>query len=314
MPPPRDVNPNSCGQRNAGPVDSALAVLAEGQYGVVSREQLGEMGLGRREIEYRLEVGRLHRLHRGVYAVGHRVLSREGRWLGAVMAGGAGAVLSHRSAAALWGIRATAAAEIDVSVRGQRRARPGVRFRRARPRADEVTVHRRIPVTTVERTLVDIAARLRPHQLRKAIEEAEILRLGGEPSLDAVVRRYATRKGVRRLAEITADRTLGETVTRSELEDRFLAFVDRAGLPAPRTNQLVEGFEVDCLWREQRLVVELDGRAFHGTSDGFERDRERDRLLQAAGWRVIRLTWRQLHLDGAGVARDLAGLLPDDRR
>ena len=289
------------------PVDRAISALAEGQHGVVSRRQLLDLGLTARAVQWRLGAGRLHSLHRGVYAVGHRVLSVRGRWMAAVLAGGPGAALSHRSAAALWGIRPTAAGQADVTVSPGRRGRPEVRFHRSELEADEMTVWDGIPVTTVARTLVDLAAVLDRRQLEKALNEAEVLRLHTGLLLNAAVQRHATRPGVRTLRTVVGEGL--ETVTRSELEERSLAFVEQSGLPRPQTNQTVEGYEVDCLWRAQRVIVELDGRAFHETAAAFERDRERDRVLQAAGWRVVRVTWRQLARDGEVVARDLRELL-----
>lgn len=308
---PRYVSGDSYGKRNAGSWDGAVGALAEAQHGVVARTQLGELGLTADEIEYRIRVGRLHLVHRGVYSVGHRLLSGDGRFMAAVLAGGPGAVLSHRSAADLWGIRPSASGYIDVTVPRQRRGRAGLRFHRTELPEDETTTERGIPVTTPARTLLDLAATLDRHRLKRAIEQAEVLRLGTGPSLDEVVRRHATRKGVPNLNTILEEGRIGEAITRSELEERFLAFFDEYGLPRPETNQTVAGLEVDCLWRDAGLIVELDGLAYHSTKDAFERDRERDRVLQANGWRVIRITWRQLHLHPAAVRRDLEAVLTE---
>jgi predicted transcriptional regulator of viral defense system len=287
----------------------AVSTLAEAQYGVVSRAQLVELGLTARAIERRLGAGRLHRLHRGVYAVGHRVLKQDGRWLAAVMSGGVGAALSHRSAAALWNIRRTSTPAIDVTVERALRQRPPVRFHRACLARDEVTTHAGIRVVNVARTLIDLAATLTRHELERAITQAEIQRHDTGLLLNAAVQRHAGRPGVAKLARLLDEGRLGEKITRSELETRFLAFVEESGLPRPLTNQTIEGLEVDCVWPAKRVIVELDGRAFHDTRQGFERDRERDRILQAAGWRVIRITWRQLHSQPAAVRRDLHHLL-----
>jgi very-short-patch-repair endonuclease len=308
VPNPRDVNPDIRGKRSE---DSEVALLAYAQHGVVSRGQLVALGLTPRAVEHRLDVGRLHPLHRGVYCVGHRVLSREGRWLAAVLAGGPGAVLSHRSAAALWGIAATPAGPVDVTAGAARRQRQGIRFHRTELPRDEVTTEQGVPVTTPARTLLDLAKVLDRHRLHRATDRAEQHRLTDPHSLDELLSRYPKTQGAAKLRKITEQGRIGETVTRSELEDRFLAFLERHGLPEPETNRMVSGMEVDCVWREQRLIVELDGRATHHTTTAFERDRERDRVLQSQGWRVIRLTWRQLSEDGARVARDLSRLLLD---
>jgi very-short-patch-repair endonuclease len=271
------------------------------------------MGLTPRSVQRRLEAGRLHAVHRGVYAVGHRLLAREGWWLAAVLAGGEGAVLSHATAAALWGIRGTAATKVDVTVARDRRQRARIRFHRTALQPDEVTTEERIPVTTPVRTLLDLAKRLDQNRLARAVDRTELLRLTSPHSLDASLARHPTAPGARKLKAIVESGRIGATVTRSELENRFLAFLDESLLPRPQTNARIEGFEVDCVWPKQRVIVELDGAAFHSTTTAFERDRERDRVLTAAGWRVVRVTWRQLRADAPAVRRDLSGLLLDGR-
>jgi very-short-patch-repair endonuclease len=296
-------------------LDEQIAALAGRQHGIVARAQLAALGISRRAIGHRLERGRLHLLHRGVYAVGHRAVSREGRWMAAVLAMGSEAVLSHRSAAALWGIRATGRARIEVTVPGPRHSRPALQVHRAALANDEVTVHRGIPVTTPNRTLLDLAAVLDARQLEKAVNEAEILRLTDAISLDDLLERHRGRRGTKALRKILATRALGKTITRSELEDRFLRFLDDAVLPRPKVNTNVQidatSIEVDCAWPDRRLVVELDGDATHATAAGFERDRARDRALHADGWRVVWITWRQLHEEPDAVARDLERLLTE---
>jgi REase_MTES_1575 len=233
----------------------------------------------------------------------------------AVLAMGSEAVLSHRSAAALWGVRATARERIEVTLPAAYHARPRIEVHRARLAPDETTIHRGIPVTTPNRTLLDLAAVLDARHIEKAINEAEILRLTALLSLDEVVRRHRGRRGAKALREILATRTLGATITRSELEDRFLRFLDEAVLPRPEVNVALRvagrWIEIDCLWRDRRLIVELDGHATHATAAGFERDRARDRALHANGWRVVRITWRQLHEEPDAVARDLERLLTE---
>jgi very-short-patch-repair endonuclease len=294
-------------------IDGEIAALAGRQHGVVARRQIAALGAGPGAIDRRLELGRLHLLHRGVYAVGHRVVSREGRWMAAVLAMGPEAVVSHRSAAALWGIRPTSRGRIEVTVPGPRRSRTTVEVHHARLAGDEVTTERGIPVTTPPRTLLDLAAVLDARQVERAIDEAEFLRVTDPTSLDALLKLHARRRGARALRQILAGKTIGATITRSELERRFLQFLDEAVLPRPRVNvrlHLATGWiEADFVWTEQHLIAELDGHASHATTAGFERDRARDRALQAAGWRVIRVTWRQLHGESAAVARDLERLL-----
>ena len=159
------------------------------------------------------------------------------------------------------------------------------------------------------RTLLDLAAVLDGRRLERAINEADVLRLTDALSLRDLLVRYPRRAGTPAIAAALAARAAGATVTRSELEERFLDLLERHGLARPRTHTSIDGIEVDCAWPAQRLIVELDGRAAHGTREAFERDRERDRLLQAAGWRVIRVTWRQVSADPAAVATDLRTLL-----
>jgi hypothetical protein len=310
-----EVKPRIGAEPRPNDIDEKIAALAGSQHGVIARTQLAALGIGRRAIGHRLRCGRLHPLHRGVYAVGHRVVSREGRWMAAVLAMGSGAVLSHRSAAALWGMRATTRTRIEVAVPGRPGSRPALQVHRVRLAADETTTHRGIPVTTPNRTLLDLAAVLDARQLEKPINEAEILRLTNPISLDDLLERHRGRRGAKALREILATRDLGSTITRSELEDRFLRFLDEAVLPRPEVNVALrvagQWIEADCVWPNHRLIVELDGHATHATAGGFERDRARDRALHADGWRVVRITWRQLHEERDAVARDLERLLTE---
>lgn len=294
-------------------VDRAIADIAEAQHGVVARSQLTAAGLGRRAIGHRLECGRLQRVERGVYAVGHRVRSSETIWMTAVLAAGAVAVLSHRSAAALWGLRGSSRRRTDVTVPGPRRSRSLVEFHQAMLPPDEVTVCSGVPVTTVPRTLLDLASVVERRHVERAIQEADVRRLHDPLSLLDLVARYPGRRGTPLIKAILADGRVGGGVPRSELEGRFLAFLDRFTLPRPEVNAnlCVRGrwVEVDCLWRSARLIVELDGRATHDIPTAFERDRARDRRLSVEDWRVIRVTWRQLHLETRALAEDLRTML-----
>src|SRR3954447_4031840 len=260
----------------------AIAGLAERQHGVVAARQLVALGLGRSAIARRVRAGQLHAWYRGVYAVGHRVLMREGRWMAAVLAAGPDAVLSHRSAAALWGIRPSGRSRIEVTA--PRRSRHGIQVHQGRLAPDEVTVYHGIPVTTPARTLVDLAAVLRPDQLGKAVNQAEILRL---PYPDLA--RYTGRRGIKDLR-----RPAEPAATRNDFEAGFLAFLSAHGLPAPLVNAPLSGVEPDFRWPHAKLIVELDGFGTHGTRRAFEADRARDRRLLTAGWRVMRATYRQL--------------------
>jgi hypothetical protein len=209
-----------------------------------------------------------HAVHRGVYAVGHCVLSPEGRWMAAVLAGGSGAALSHRSAAALWGLGPSLRGLTEVTVERQRWPRRGIEMHRGSLPSDELTASRGIPVTTVARTLLDLAAVLSRRQVERAVHEAEARRLGDSLSLQGLVARHP--RGVATIEAILASGRIGSTVTRSELESRFVGFLDAAGLPRPEVNASLpvagRWVEADCVWREQRLIIELDAHAFHATS------------------------------------------------
>jgi putative AbiEi antitoxin of type IV toxin-antitoxin system/uncharacterized protein DUF559 len=290
----------------------AIAELADRQHGVVARSQLLERGVGRRAIARRLEAMHLRPLHRGVYAVGHRQISQLGRCMAAVLACGPGAVLSHRCAAVLWGILESWPSTIDITAPRELRSRDALRVRRAWIADDERTVEGGIPVTTVARTLLDLAAVLDLHQLNRALERAEALRLSDALPLAAVVARHRGRRGTANLKAAMKE-GIRPVVTKSELERRFLTFIDKAGLPRPRTNVWLQigddWIEVDCVWDEQRLIVELDSRAYHRTTAAFERDRRRDRRIQAAGWRPIRITDKMLRTERATLVADVRALV-----
>lgn len=289
------------------PVDRRLAALARRQYGVAGRKQLRKLGIGHRGIAERVRTGRLHRLHRGVYAVGHEELRREGHWFAAVLACGAGAVLSHADAAAHWGFRQSSAPVIHVTVPTQngRVMRPGIRIHRSgRLSADEVTVHERIPTTTVARTLLDLADVLSDQPLKRAVDEAEYLRLLDMSSVIAVVQDNPGRRGAKLLNAARGPTEL----TRSDFERRFLALVKRHGLPPPQVNTHIAGYEADFAWRAAKLIVETDGFAAHGTRKAFVEDRRRDRRLRRAGFETVRLSPEDLTYE-AEIAADLEALL-----
>jgi hypothetical protein len=293
--------------------DARIAAVATRQYGLVARRQLLELGLSAGAIEHRLARGRLHAVRRGVYAVGHPVLSSEARWLAAVLASGPDAVLSHRPAAALWGIRPTGSPLIEVTAPPTRHGLPGIVLYRRRLPPDEFTTLHGIPVTTLARTLLDLAAVLDRAGLRRAFHEAEVLRLFDLRQLERLARRHLRARGRRLVDLVLHDLQAGADVSRRELERRFHAFLATTSLPKPVRNAYVEAggrsFEADCLWRDRRLLVELDGHATHATRTQFEADRLRDRRLAIEGWRTVRVTWRQLEGDPSGLERDLRVLL-----
>jgi hypothetical protein len=288
-------------RKNALP---GLPEAARRQWGVVTRAQLVEAGLRDRGIADWVRTGRLRRLYRGVFAFGHDRLRPEGRWIAAVMACGPGAVMSHTSAAQLWGIRQSNSALVDVTVPSQhgRVRRAGIRIHRsARLAADEVTECRGIPVTTVARTLLDLADVLHPQALRRVITEAEYRDLFDLTVVNAVVENNPGRRGAKLMRAVEA---AGHR-TRSRLEDRFLAFMEHWGVEEPESNVWLDGYEVDFLWRKVGLAVEMDGAAEHGTRHAVNADRLRDRVLWRRGIRVMRLTSEALR-DAEAVLSDLA--------
>lgn len=299
--------------RIGGKVDShrdrAIAALAARQHGVVSRAQLLDAGVTGRAVERRLESGHLVRIHRGVYAVGHAQLRREGRWLAAVLAAGPGAALSHRSAAALHGIRESDGA-VDVTTTRRVVTRGVVLHRTTALAPGDLTTLRGIPVTTLARTLVDLAGTLSAEQLGKLLRETD--RAG---RLDAAALRAALADGrggagPRALqAALDEHERLATSLTLSELEDRFVALLDAENLPRPLTNHLVDGMKIDAVWPQQRVAVELDGWAWHHDRAAFEADRTRAARLTAKGWAVLRFTHAHVADRPAWVASTLRDLL-----
>jgi very-short-patch-repair endonuclease len=264
--------------------DAAIARLAANQHGVVSLVQLERIGVERQSVTRRVRAQRLHRIHRGVYAVGHQGLSEKGRWMAAVLACGPDAVLSHTSAAALWQLLPQRGF-VHVTVRGNGRVRPEIRVHRSRTLFPSgVTRRAGIPVTTPSRTLTDLRRLLPKPQFAAALRQAEYRSLPLNSSLDP-------------------------DHTRSELEARFLALCRRHRLPQPEVNVRVGSFIADVLWPEQRLIVELDGYRAHAGRTAFEADRTRDVELKALGYDVLRLTWRRVTAEPVDVARTVRRLL-----
>jgi very-short-patch-repair endonuclease len=288
--------------------DSALGGIAARQHGVVTAKQLAEVGIGRAAISERTKRGRLHRLHRGVYAVGHRAPSWHGRWMAAVLACGEGAVLSHHSAAALWKLLRPIEGPIHVSVPTTNGLKPrrGILVHRCpsllapaepspspsylhqeggRGRRLLTTYRHRIPVTTIQRTIDDLDGTVAPHLLRRARRQAELM-------------------------NVHLRGTNGRRA-RSDLEEDFYALIQRhlPHLPSPETNVKLGRHEVDFLWREQRVVVETDSFLYHRGSISFEDDYSRDLDLRGAGYSVLRFNDKQIEDEPARVVADLARAL-----
>lgn len=233
--------------------------------------------------------------------------------MAAVLACGSDAVLSYRSAAQLWCLQNGSGRAIDVTRASGWRAPDGIVVHRAALPDDERTAVDGIPVTTVPRTVLDLAAVGSRRQVERALNELEVRGLTDRLSIPDLLARYPRRRGSAVLRELLAESAETHGVTRRKLEERFVALIDSRGLPRPRFNAdvAVGGRFIcaDCLWKAERLIVELDGRAVHGTRRAFESDRERDRLLLVEGWRVMRVTWRQLRDDGPRIAADLRAAL-----
>ena len=291
-------------------LETAIAALAARQHGVFARWQLLELGLTNRAIDYRLSIGRLHLIHRGVYAVGHKRITRRGHWMAAVLACGPAAVLSHRSAATLWRFLDAAGPRIDVTMptRGGRSIRRINRHRVRHLPPEDTNRLDEIPVTTVARTLFDLAEVVPSSVLEGAFEAAERAELLDMTAVRPTMERNPGRRAHKRLRSLLPDLAPPEP-TRSELERLFHRLCRLVDLPLPQVNVLVEGFEVDAFWPAQHLVVEADSWQFHKTRAAFERDRARDAALQVAGYRVIRVTYLQLRDDPAGVAATVRSLL-----
>ena len=239
-------------------------------------------------------MGRLQRVHRGVYAVGHRVLRPEGHRLAAVLACGPGAVLSHRSAAAHWGLLGTDQERIDVTAPATRHGVPGIRLHRSRSLdARDTTSHEGIPITTIARTLLDLAATARSEQLERALAQAMHLRVYDHRAITDVIARCNGHRGT---AILTRAIAIEPKVTRSAWEDRMLRLVRGAGLPVPICNEPFHApdhgpCKPDFHWPGHDLIVETDGWDSHSTRAAFEDDRAKDAALTAAGYRVVRFTW-----------------------
>ncbi|MEA2220947.1 MAG: hypothetical protein QOJ35_3573 [Solirubrobacteraceae bacterium] len=275
------------------PPDVRVAILAAEQDGVVSTAQLHARGLNNAAIAVRVRNGRLHRIHQGVYAVGHEAITLRGRFMAAVLACGDGAVLSHAAAGALWGFLTWDERLPEVTVVGSGgRRRPGLRIHRARgldPR--DVRRNLAIPVTTVERALLDLADDLPDKGLRRATRQAQAMNLTNVRLIADVLTRADGRRGARRLARLIAD---GPAPTRSELEDVVLDLVVAAGLARPQINRRLGRVYPDLRWPQERLTVECDGRAWHAGKLATEDDAERQARLEADGERVLRVTWQQV--------------------
>lgn len=304
---PAEMPPKTGSHRS----DAAIRARASHRHGIVTLGDLREIGLSERAVRDRAAGGRLRRLHRGVYATDSP--TAESRWMAAVLAVGPDAVLSHRSAAALWDL-APDRRTVDVSIpAGRTRHRPGIRIHTATLADSDVTERLGIRCSALPRTLMDIAAVVDREALGRAIDRAEQLRVFDLAAVEALIRRSRGSRGVGALRAVL-DGYAVPAVTRSEVERRMLAAVRRAGLAEPRVNAWIPlagggGYEADFLWTEAGLVVEVDGRAHHATRRAFEHDRRRDRRLALAGFETRRYAAAEVLREPARVADEVRAFL-----
>jgi very-short-patch-repair endonuclease len=262
-----------------------------------------------------VEAGRLHRIHQGVYAVGHPLLTAEGRWLAAVLACGDGSLLSHRSAGILWGLREGGGALVDVATtRRVGRGRAGIRVHcRSSLCETDAGSCRGIPCTSVARTLLDLAAVLPARDLENACDRAEQLRIYNGRDIDELLARARGARGTKRLRDVLAKLDPEGPNTRTEIERLMLTLWRSHTLPQPVVNGWIQltdvGFSPDFLWPEAKLIIETDSHKIHRTRRAFEADRRRDQLLAEAGYITLRLTWRQLTTEPERVARTIKTVL-----
>lgn len=290
-----------------------VARLAGEQRGVLTSRQLGTLGYSRDAISVEVAIGRLHRVHREVYSVGHPALSRHGQCLAAVLAGGDQAVLSHRSAAWLWGLTARWVLPVEITAPSPRAHRSAIQVHSAKSLApDDRRSTEGIPATSVARTLLDFAA-TDPTYLATALDRCERRGILDLIEIDSLIVRSRGFRGVARLREaLEIHRT--PAFTRSGLERRFLALVKRAGLPRPEMNLFVDGYELDAYWPDASFAVELDTYDYHGGHSEFEHDRIRQEDLKLAGIEMTRITGVRLEREPAAVAQRLRRLLDQHRR
>ena len=281
------------------------AEVASAQWGVISLRQLLDCGVAKSTTNRWRWEGRMYTIHDGVYALGHSSVPIEGRLVAALLHAGPGAVLSHRTAAWWWRLLEREPAVIDVSAPGRHGSIDGVRVHH--PRLIEGTHSRRLPVTTVPRTLLDAAARSSMDEVRRMLAQADYHRLLVVDDVIAVC--GPGRRGSSRLRAGLHRHEPRIAMTRSELERRFLKECEVAGIALPEVNAVVEGWTVDMLWRAERIVVELDGRDNHSSPGQMERDRRKDLQLRAAGYVVVRYTWAQLVFEAPAVMADLRAIL-----
>lgn len=290
-------------------IEDRIGDIARRQHGLITTAQLAKLGVGPAGVGRRVSAGRLRLVHRGVYQAGPLGGPRA-RELAAVLACRGSAVLSHRSAAAVWGLAgASGSGGVDVTVSGgQSQSRRGIIVHRARLERGERARLDGIPITSAARTLVDLAGVVRPSDLEQAVALAERRGLVRSSRLATLPARYRGRRGMAALRRIL-ESAEGPRLIRSEGEALVLRLITRARLPQPRTNVRIGDIEVDFYWEEAGVVVELDGRRYHDSASHFETDRQRVAALAARGLLVLPLTWRRIHDDQLATVAELSRAL-----
>ena len=290
--------------------DWTVGALADRQHGVVSREQLLAAGVSAQAIGRAVRAGRLRPLFRGVYAVGHIAVRREGWWMAALLAGGEDAALSHLTAATLWELRTGPILPVEIitsSARGRKHDR--ITTHRICLGASETLVFDRLRVTTPARTIVDLAGTLSARSLRETIERAQDRRRFHPGQIRASLAHGRRRPATGPLTDLLELMQPDADNARSHLERLFLALARGTGLPRPEVNRVIGGRRRDFSWPQQRLVVEVDGYRYHSSRQAKRRDHRRDRELTALGWRPIRLTYEEVAFEPNEIARELGALL-----
>lgn len=297
------------------PVDERIAQLASRQHGLVTRGQLRHLGLDRSALRRRREAGRIHPVLVGVYAVGHTALTEESRLLAAVMACGPDALLSHEHAAYLWGLRPSwveadlTRINVTVPASSGRGRRSGIVVHRATLDPRDRVRHRKIPVTSAARTLLDLGAHLGLRDVERAIDQALTDRITTPRELRRTLVTSAGSRGAAALRSVLDGAERFDTLTRSELEEAFLRLVRKGRLPPPTLNARIDGLRIDAVWRTERVAVELDGYRWHRTRGRMESDRDREARLRRTGWTPVRYSARQVFDEPFVVLADLVAIL-----
>jgi predicted transcriptional regulator of viral defense system len=299
-------------------VDAAISALGTDQHTVFGLDQLAELGLSARAVQHRAARGRLHRLHRAVYGlVPRELLTREGHWMAAVLSFGDRAVVSHRTAAVLHGLMQYNGAKTDITVPGRRSWRRGnlIVHGSTTLTDDDVTVENGVPCTTIARTLFDLGDVVERRRHERAFDQAEIMGEFDLLAIDDQLERNATRPAAAKTRAILSEHYISSTPTESELEEAFFALCRRIGVPEPEVQQWImlpdggDPIRADFVWREQRVVVEVDGDRYHRTAQSQSRDRRKDQRLTVHAYIPVRTDARQIFYAPAELAATLKQLV-----